>query len=128
MTPTPDLLRVALGAVVDRWYRLGLIRFNSRDDGGDDLLLRDELWRAALAAQPTLSLSDEQWNEAYRAGRAAGITEMVDAQPTPPPLGVDAAEAALRSVAHDARGCNGLHVELEEGIRALATALTEPKP
>jgi len=27
---------------------------------------------------------------------------------------------ALRAVAHDAKGCNGLHVELEEGIRALA--------
>lgn len=42
-------LRETLGAVVQRWYSAGLLRFNSHDDGSDDLLLRDELWRAALA-------------------------------------------------------------------------------
>jgi hypothetical protein len=40
-------LRERIGAVIDRWYHLGLIRFSSRDDGGDDLILRDELVRAA---------------------------------------------------------------------------------
>ncbi len=41
-------LREALGAVIDRWYRLGMIRFSRRDDGSDDLLLRDELTKAVL--------------------------------------------------------------------------------
>lgn len=42
-------LRERIGAVIDRWYHLGMIRFGSRDDGSDDLFLRDELVRAALA-------------------------------------------------------------------------------
>jgi hypothetical protein len=43
-------MRGRVGAVIDRWYHLGLIRFNSRDDGGDDLILRDEIVLTVLAA------------------------------------------------------------------------------
>ena len=39
-------VRAAVGGVIDRWYRAGLLRFNSHDDGSDDLLLRDEIMRA----------------------------------------------------------------------------------
>lgn len=51
-------LRDAIGSVVDRWYRAGLIRFRSDDDGSDDLLLRDELTRAALASQPEPTVTE----------------------------------------------------------------------
>ena len=43
-------LREAVGGVVNRWYRAGLLRFNTRDDGSDDLLLRDEICSAVMDA------------------------------------------------------------------------------
>jgi hypothetical protein len=47
-TPTLDDLRPSIGSVIDRWYRLGMLRFSSHDDGSDDLLLRDEIAQSIL--------------------------------------------------------------------------------
>ena len=51
-------LREAVGKVIARWYRVGLLRFNSHDDGSDDLLLRDEIVHGVLAALPSTPLAD----------------------------------------------------------------------
>ena len=61
-----DRFRFALGAVVDRWYKARLLRFNSHDDGSDDLLLRDELVRAALEAATSEPLPHPGENHEFR--------------------------------------------------------------
>ena len=40
-----DKIKKAIGRAIDRWYKAGLLRFNTRDDGSDDLLLRDEIYK-----------------------------------------------------------------------------------
>jgi hypothetical protein len=57
-------LYLAVGVVIDRWYQLGMLRFSSRDDGGDDLILRDELVREALATLDAARSTDEGLREA----------------------------------------------------------------
>jgi hypothetical protein len=48
--PAGAVLDAPIGAVIDRWHHLGLLRFNSHDDGGDDQILCAEIVQAILAA------------------------------------------------------------------------------
>jgi hypothetical protein len=35
--------------VIWRWYSLGMIHFSTRDDGSDDLILADEIYKELFA-------------------------------------------------------------------------------
>lgn len=64
-----DALRPPIEAVITRWYHLGMIRFSSRDDGGDDLILRDELAAAILGERGVFLPEGLPVSEGERAAR-----------------------------------------------------------
>ena len=74
----------------------------------------------------TAPLTDAEWNEAYRAGRAAGITEMVDAQKAAHPLdGLDVerlARAIVLACANHNEEC-WFRANPERGADAILAAL-----
>ena len=91
-----------------------------------DLRYEPELVAARDSAGAGAGLDDEQWNMSYRAGRAAGITEMVDKLAARDSAGLDVERLARAFMEHlQAQDCD--HAESPEAL-ALLAALLEPKP
>lgn len=127
MTPDREAvqaLREAVGAVIDRWYKAGLLRFNSHDDGSDDLLLRDEIVRSLPAATPSPDAGEpDDLGAAWRKAEAATDQKMLSVERLS--TGSYGAEGWLRYPSKRLRQTGPTPAA---ALRALAATLTRTPP